>query len=70
MKGRKLDTLKGNRRRAAMSQTNLKRELALAPAPDASDLVPLDMVVESVPAPRSAKSAVSYQHTGFELGAL
>lgn len=43
-----MDTLRGNRRRAAMSQENVKRELALAPAPVASDLVPLAMAATCI----------------------
>lgn len=39
-----MDTLKGNRRRATMTAATIKKELALAPAPVASDMVPLDMV--------------------------
>lgn len=43
-----MDTLRGNRRRAAMSQANVKRELALAPAPHVSDMLPIDMVANHV----------------------
>jgi len=39
-----MDTLKGNRRRAKMTAATITKELAAAPAPHPSDLVPLDMV--------------------------
>ena len=65
-----MDTLKGNRRRAKMTADTIRKELALAPTPSPSDMVPLDMIVESVPAPRSATTHAAYAHTGFELGAL
>lgn len=41
-----MDTLRGNRRRAAMSHANVKRELALAPAPVASDMLPIELVAD------------------------
>ncbi len=44
-----MDTLRGNRQHlATMTTATVRRELALAPAPHASDMFPIDMVANHV----------------------